>query len=484
VPLPGQVEGRRAVRQSLQWPGGLMTHRCTVGRSARRVPALLCVLVTATTLFDLSTAAPASAAFSSCGSVSVICQPAASDDTYNAVFNQNLVVAAAQGVLVNDSGPNGTQFDVDNSDTLSYGGATISWTAVNGTYTGGFTYKPNLSSPFSGTDSFTYGIQDALGDIDVAIVTMNVPAVVKGDTYYIGVNQPLVVGTAQSVLANDIGVEPASLVLDSTTAQGVPVNDNGNGSFDYIPSQGFEGTDTFGYTVYNLNSDSSYDGTVTIHVDSTPPTVSVTSPSTVTLGLTVPVKWHGSDANSGIKSYDLTKNVAPPGGGFGGAKSWRSQTTTTSGTITGTYGNTYCFAARARDRAGNTSKLTPARCMTIPLRVASLKFSSGWSTVSSSGYFGGSAKRTATKGARMSRGSLQAKHLYLIATMCNRCGTVQVRFNNIVKANINLYRSQTANKRVIPIAGWSTLQNGTLTVIVTSATGKVVIIEGLGVLHT
>jgi hypothetical protein len=84
----------------------------------------------------------------------------------------------------------------------------------------------------------------------------------------------------------------------------------------------------------------------------------------------------------------------------------------------------------------------------------------------------------------MSRGNLQARHLYLIATMCSRCGTVQVRFNNIVKANINLYRSQTANKRVIPIASWSTLQNGTVTVIVTSPTGKVVIIEGLGVLHT
>jgi hypothetical protein len=460
-----------------------MTHRCTVGRSVRRVPALLCVLVTATTLFDLGTAAPASAAFSSCGSASLNCQPAASADTYNAVFNQKLVVAAAQGVLVNDSGPNGTQVDVEDSDTLSVGGATISWTPVNGAYTGGFTYTPSPSSPFSGIDSFSYGIQDALGDIDFEIVTINVPALVNPDTYYIGVDQHLTVG-GSGVLANDIGVEPASLVLDSTTPQGGTLNDDGSGSFDYMPNQNFEGTDTFGYTIYDLNSDNSYDGTVTIHVDSTPPTVSVTSPSTVTLGLTVPVKWHGSDANSGIKSYDITKNVAGPGGGFGGAKSWRSQTTTTSGTITGTFGNTYCFAARARDRAGNTSKLFPPRCTTIPLRVASLKFSSGWSGVNSSGYFGGSARRTATKGARLSRGSLQARHLYLIATMCSRCGTVQVRFNNIVKANINLHRSQTANKRVIPIAGWSTLQNGTVTVIVTSPTGRVVIIEGLGVLHT
>jgi Bacterial Ig domain len=458
-----------------------LTHRCTVGRSVRRVPALLCVLVIATTLVDLGTAAPASAAFSSCGSASIDCLPGASADTYNAVFNQKLVVAAAQGVLVNDSGPNGTEVDVDDSDTLTYGGATINWTPVNGVYTGGFTYTPG--SPFSGIDSFTYAIQDTIGDIDFAMVTMNVPAVVKDDTYYISVNQHLTVG-GSGVLVNDIAVEPASLVLDSTTAQNGTLSDDGSGSFDYIPSQNFEGTDTFSYTVYDLDSDNSYDGTVTIHVDSTPPTVSVTSPSTVTLGLTVPVNWHGSDANSGIQSYDLTKNVAGPGGGFGGATSWRSQTTTTSGTIAGTFGNTYCFAARARDRAGNTSKWFPPRCTAIPLRVASLKFSSGWSSVSSSGYFGGSARRTATKGARMSRGNLQARHLYLIATMCSRCGTVQVRFNNIVKANINLYRSQTANKRVIPIASWSTLQNGTVTVIVTSPTGKVVIIEGLGVLHT
>jgi len=61
------------------------------------------------------------------------------------------------------------------------------------------------------------------------------------------------------------------------------------------------------------------------------------------------VSWSGSDATSGIASYDV--QVSSDGGGSWGT--WLSATALTSDSFTGLNGHTYHFRSRARDNAGN-----------------------------------------------------------------------------------------------------------------------------------
>ena len=61
------------------------------------------------------------------------------------------------------------------------------------------------------------------------------------------------------------------------------------------------------------------------------------------------VSWAGQDTWSGIATYD----VQVRDGYEGDWQDWRTETTATSDTFSGTHGHTYFFRARARDLAGN-----------------------------------------------------------------------------------------------------------------------------------
>ncbi|MDQ8046439.1 MAG: hypothetical protein AAGC46_18195, partial [Solirubrobacteraceae bacterium] len=83
-------------------------------------------------------------------------------------------------------------------------------------------------------------------------------------------------------------------------------------------------------------------------IDDGAPTSSI---QTVAQGATcgaLDVSWAGSDAVSGIGSYDVTVSV--DGGAF---QPWFIRQAATSATYKGTVGHTYAFAVQARDLAGN-----------------------------------------------------------------------------------------------------------------------------------
>jgi hypothetical protein len=73
--------------------------------------------------------------------------------------------------------------------------------------------------------------------------------------------------------------------------------------------------------------------------------------------------------------------------------------------------------------------------------------------------------------------------MWLVATKCATCGTVQVRWNNVTIANVNLASPGTVRHALVPIAAFPTPKAGTLRLYVTSPNGKSVIIEGLAVLR-
>jgi len=86
--------------------------------------------------------------------------------------------------------------------------------------------------------------------------------------------------------------------------------------------------------------------------DTTPPYETHVTPLPPARLVPFTVHWGGSDACSGVATYDVEYNV-----GGGAWQSWRTGTSNTSGTFdpaSPQYGQTYYFHARAHDIAGNT----------------------------------------------------------------------------------------------------------------------------------
>jgi hypothetical protein len=91
--------------------------------------------------------------------------PNAEDDAYTAVTGETLVIGAADGVLVNDTDPEGD--DLQARVTAGPPNGTLDLLA-----TGGFEYTPNAD--FSGTDSFEYEATDPDGASGTATATLTV----------------------------------------------------------------------------------------------------------------------------------------------------------------------------------------------------------------------------------------------------------------------------------------------------------------------
>ena len=97
--------------------------------------------------------------------------PLARNDTYTAVGNVRISLAAGSGVLANDSDPDGSAISVVSSSATSANGGNV---VVNAD--GSFTYNPPPG--FEGADTFTYTIQDTDSNQNSATVTVNVSGMI------------------------------------------------------------------------------------------------------------------------------------------------------------------------------------------------------------------------------------------------------------------------------------------------------------------
>ncbi len=199
--------------------------------------------------------------------------PVAVDDPGYAMFEDATLNIAAPGVLGNDT-------DVE-GDPLT---AVLDTNPANGTLTlnadGSFTYTPNAD--FNGADSFTYRANDGLADSNVATVTITVNAVndapVAVDDAYTTDEDTTLNVAAPGVLGNDSDVDGDGLtaVLDTNPANGT-LTLNADGSFSYVPTPGFSGSDWFTYRADDGAAQST-PATVSITVNPAPP------PDTMHLG--------------------------------------------------------------------------------------------------------------------------------------------------------------------------------------------------------
>ena len=168
--------------------------------------------------------------------------PVAIDD--DATTNEDIGIILS--VLDNDTDSDGDALTITSVTQPANGEALLN---AEGTIT--YTPDPNYNGP----DSFTYTISDNQGGSDTATVTLTVSPVndipvAVDDVATTDAGSPVTV----NVLANDSDIEGDTLVLDSVTPPGYGmVTINSDNTVTYTPDAGFDGEDSFTYTVSDGN---------------------------------------------------------------------------------------------------------------------------------------------------------------------------------------------------------------------------------------
>lgn len=172
------------------------------------------------------------------------------DDSYTAVEDGTLDIAAGFGLLANDVAPVGSVLRVSSFDAVSAHGGTVT---VNDN--GAFVYRP--AADFQGVDTFTYAVSDGQGNYAIATARIDVGGVndkpvAQADAFAAPYQATLTVSAQQGLLANDSDVDGDALRVsgsDRETEGGGTVTVAADGSFVYQAAQGFSGLDRFSYRV-------------------------------------------------------------------------------------------------------------------------------------------------------------------------------------------------------------------------------------------
>ena len=178
--------------------------------------------------------------------------------------------------------------DPDN-DTLTYGVATFPTNGVLSGTAPNLTYTPD--APFSGSDSFTFTVNDGFGGTDTGTVNItvipNIFPVADDQNLTTAEDTPLPI----TLTGNDPDGDPVTFSAGSA-ANGAVTGSGQN--VTYTPNANFNGTDSFTFTIADDRGGSDT-GTITIVVtsvndnpDAADQTVTVTenTPTPITLGAT------------------------------------------------------------------------------------------------------------------------------------------------------------------------------------------------------
>jgi VCBS repeat-containing protein len=191
--------------------------------------------------------------------------PLAEDD----VAETEAGVAVQIDVLSNDS---------DSDGSLDVGSVAIAIGPANGTVsinseTGVITYTPNTG--FSGIDTFTYTVADNEGlvsepaTVTVTVISVNAQPVAVDDAVTTDEDVPIDI----NVLANDTDpdgddtLDPTSVAIVDLPANGTVTINPETGVITYMPNENFNGTDSFTYTVADIEGSVSDPATVTITIN-------------------------------------------------------------------------------------------------------------------------------------------------------------------------------------------------------------------------
>jgi hypothetical protein len=198
-----------------------------------------------------------------------------------------------------------------------------------------------------------------------------------------------------------------------------------------------------------------------LNVDAVAPTVAFTSGAfELTKAASVSLSYGATDS-SGVGSYDVRYRTATYLANFGAYVNAASATKATSIALNVAAGNEYCISVRARDVFGTVSGWTAERCFSRPMDDRALTASAGWSRGANGVYYLGTVTSSSTKGAALTR-TVQAKRLFLIATRCQTCGSLQVYYGGKSVGTVNLNNATTQYQAVIALPTPATFLSGTV----------------------
>jgi hypothetical protein len=211
--------------------------------------------------------------------------------------------------------------------------------------------------------------------------------------------------------------------------------------------------------------------TRSFRVDTANPTVTANVLPVFTAGTTVGLRYSGTDSGVGVSSYDLRYRRAAFNGTFGTLTypaAWQGSTATVQ-TMATSAGYTYCFSVLSRDGLGHSSPWSPERCTASTLDDRSLAASTGWTRGTSSAYFAGTVTSATATGRTLTRSSVQARRIAIVATTCSGCGSIGVYWNNALIKTVSLNASTTTYKHVLAVADLGAVKAGTLLLKTTNA---------------
>jgi VCBS repeat-containing protein len=138
---------------------------------------------------------------------------------------------------------------------------------------GTFTYKPEAN--YNGTDSFTYrasdgSLQSGVATVAIAVRSVNDAPVARSESYTVTAGDDLAVA-APGVLGNDTDADGDELTAEvvSEPAHGT-LTLNDDGSFIYVPDDGYTGTDSFTYRAGDGSLSSTATVSIEVKADSAP----------------------------------------------------------------------------------------------------------------------------------------------------------------------------------------------------------------------
>lgn len=213
------------------------------------------------------------------------------------------------------------------------------------------------------------------------------------------------------------------------------------------------------------------------------PRLSISSSVNGTFNISWPTTDQGS---SGIASYDVRQKITSRGGW----NYWKYGTTATKSKFVGAEGTTYCFAARARDRAGNVGVWGTTRCTIVPFddTNADIKGSSfGWHKTTGSAFQEKTNHYSSAKGAWASF-RFYGSEVNWIGGRGPSHGKAALYLDGRYITTVDSYASKTAYRAVLKRytwskSGWHTIKIKVLRSKRTAASGYVVDLDGFGVLR-
>ncbi|MGV3509875.1 MAG: Ig-like domain-containing protein [Sphingobacteriaceae bacterium] len=179
--------------------------------------------------------------------------------------------------------------DIDGNNVINPSSVAIrkgsSPASITVSTTGVITYKPQTG--YVGPDVFYYTVKDIDGlvsneaKVEVDVQLNSVKPVGVKDEAKTNINTPITI----AVQPNDVHNIDVTVTSTPTSTAGGTTLVNANGTITYTPKPGFTGTDTFTYTLKNIDDLISDPITVTITVNAPP----VAMNDTKTAGMEVPV---------------------------------------------------------------------------------------------------------------------------------------------------------------------------------------------------